>query len=46
MNFNFVVYNFINLIYLVLSNNWWIGVKEDIDNEVWVWDYLGDELVF
>lgn len=46
MNLNFVAHNSINLIHLVSSNNWWIGAKEDTDNEVWVWDHSGDELVF
>lgn len=46
MNLNFVAHNSINLIHLVSSNNWWIGAKEDTDNEVWVWDHSGNELVF
>nr|XP_019927563.2 hepatic lectin isoform X2 [Crassostrea gigas] len=30
----------------ISEDNWWIGAREDIDNEVWVWDHSGDELVF
>uniref|UniRef100_K1RQQ1 Uncharacterized protein n=1 Tax=Magallana gigas TaxID=29159 RepID=K1RQQ1_MAGGI len=28
------------------QDRWWIGAREDTDNEVWVWDHSGDELVF
>ncbi|XP_052694215.1 collectin-12-like isoform X1 [Crassostrea angulata] len=30
----------------ISEDRWWIGAREDTDNEVWVWDHSGDELVF
>lgn len=30
----------------ISTDKWWIGAKEDTNNNVWVWDHSGGKLVF